>query len=203
MRNKKLRLESKKQEVENSYFSLLTSHFSLLIAGFGGQGILFAGKLLAQSAMLEGRHVTWFPSYGAEIRGGTANCTVIISDDMIGSPVVRQPDSLLIMNEASMKKFEPLLKPQGLLIINTSLIKELPERSDIEIVKIKATDIAEEFGGSQIANMVMLGALIAKTRIINPGTISTALKEIIPEHRKNVIQINERAFKGGLKGIAY
>lgn len=196
MRNKKLRLESKKQEVENS-------HFSLLIAGFGGQGILFAGKLLAQSAMLEGRHVTWFPSYGAEIRGGTANCTVIISDDMIGSPVVRQPDSLLIMNEASMKKFEPLLKPQGLLIINTSLIKNLPERSDIEIIKIKATDIAEEFGSSQIANMVMLGALIAKTRIINPGTISTALKEIIPEHRKNVIQINERAFKGGLKGIAY
>ena len=196
MRNKKLRLESKKQEVENSYFSLL-------IAGFGGQGILFAGKLLAQSAMLEGRHVTWFPSYGAEIRGGTANCTVIISDDMIGSPVVRQPDSLLIMNEASMKKFEPLLKPQGLLIINTSLIKELPERPDIEIIKIKASDIAEEFGNSQIANMVMLGALIAKTRIINPGTISTALKEIIPEHRKNVIQINERAFKGGLKGIAY
>ncbi|MDP3296726.1 MAG: 2-oxoacid:acceptor oxidoreductase family protein [Thermodesulfovibrionia bacterium] len=196
MGNKKLRLESKKQEMENSYFSLL-------IAGFGGQGILFAGKLLAQSAMLEGRHVTWFPSYGAEIRGGTANCTVIISDDMIGSPVVRQPDLLLIMNEASMKKFEPLLKPQGLLIINTSLIKNLPNRSDIEIIKIKATDIAEEFGGSQIANMVMLGALIAKTRILNPGTISTALKEIIPEHRKNVIQINERAFKGGLKGIAY
>src|SRR3989338_6376710 len=196
MRNKKLRLESNKQEVENS-------HFSLLIAGFRSQGILFAGKLLAQSAMLEGRHVTWFPSYGAEIRGGTANCTVIISDDMIVSPVVRQPDSLLIMNEASMKKFEPLLKPQGLLIINTSLIKELPERQDIEIVKIKATDIAEEFGGSQIANMVMLGALIAKTRIINPGTISTALKEIIPEHRKNGIQINERAFNGGLKGIAY
>ncbi len=175
----------------------------LIIAGFGGQGILFAGRLLAQSAMLEGRHVTWFPSYGAEIRGGTANCTVIISDDMIGSPVVRQPDSLLIMNEASMKKFEPLLKPQGLLIINTSLIKELPERSDIEIVKIKATDIAEEFGSSQTANMVMLGALIAKTRIINAGTISTALKEIIPEYRKNVIQINERAFKGGLKGIVY
>src|SRR3989338_5832303 len=117
MRNKKLRLESNKQEVENSYFSLL-------IAGFGGQGILFAGKLLAQSAMLEGRHVTWFPSYGAEVRGGTANCTVIISDEMIGSPVVRNPEILVVMNEASLDKFQPRLKSGGILIFESSLIKK-------------------------------------------------------------------------------
>ncbi len=182
--------------------SLFTSHFSLLIAGFGGQGILFAGKLLAQSAMIEGKHVTWFPSYGAEIRGGTANCTVIISDDMIGSPVVQRPDSLLIMNEASLKKFEPSLKPQGLLIMNASLIKNQPHRTDIEIIMIKATDMAEGLGSGQVANMVMLGALIAKARIIKPYTISTALKEIIPEHRKNIIQLNERAFHGGFQEIA-
>ncbi len=194
-----MRSANKEQELENSHFSLLTSHFSLLIAGFGGQGILFAGKLLAQSAMLEGKHVTWFPSYGAEIRGGTANCTVIISDDMIGSPVVQCPDSLLIMNEASLRKFEPSLKPGGLLIINASLIKSRPQRTDIKTIMIKATDIAEGLGSSQVANMVMLGALIAEAGIIKPDTISTVLKETIPEHRKNIIQLNERAFHGGFK----
>lgn len=171
----------------------------LIIAGFGGQGILFAGKLLAQSAMLEGKHVTSFPSYGAEIRGGTVNCTVIISEDMIGSPAVRSPSSLLIMNEASMERFEPRLKPKGLLIMNTSLIKNPPKRSDIEIIKIKATEIAKELGSGQAANMVMLGALIGRTRIINPQTISNALKEITPGHRKNIIPLNENALKKGLE----
>ena len=169
----------------------------LIIAGFGGQGILFTGKLLAHSAMLEGKHVTWFPSYGAEIRGGTANCTVIISNEMIGSPVVHRPNSLLIMNEASMKRFEPQLKPEGLLIMNSSLIKNSPERLDIEIIKVKATDIAEELGNTQIANMVMLGAFIGKTGVIKPDTISRALLEIIPEHKKTIIPLNENAFKRG------
>lgn len=174
----------------------------LIIAGFGGQGILFTGRLLAHSAMLEGKHVTWFPSYGAEVRGGTANCTVIISDEMIGAPAVRNPNTLLIMNEASLKRFEPQLKPQGLLIMNTSLIKNHPVRSDIEIVMIKATDMAEELGNSQVANMVMLGVLIAKIEIINPDIISRALQEIIPEHKKDIISINERAFKRGFNEIA-
>lgn len=178
------------------------SLFKLIIAGFGGQGILFAGRLIAQAAMLEGKHVTWFPSYGAEIRGGTANCTVIISDEMIGSPVTRRPDSLMIMNQASMKRFEPYLEPNGLLVMNTSLIKSSPVRSDIEIVKIKATDIAKELGSGQIANMIMLGALISRKRIINPDTVSNAMNEIIPEHRKKTIPLNENAFKKGLKSIA-
>lgn len=174
----------------------------LIIAGFGGQGILFAGKLLAQSAMLEGKYVTCFPSYGAEIRGGTANCTVIISDEMIGSPAVHRPNSLLIMNKASMERFEPQLKPHGLLIMNTSLIKNSPNRSDIEIIRINATDTAEELGNSQVGNMVMLGALIGKIGIITPNTISKALWEIIPEHRKDIIPLNERAFKKGFEEIA-
>ncbi len=174
----------------------------LIIAGFGGQGILFTGKLLVHSAMLEGKHVTGFPSYGAEIRGGTANCTVIISDEMIGSPVVRRPNSLLIMNEASMVRFESQLKPHGLLIMNSSLIKNSPNRLDIEVIKVKATDIAEELGNSQVANMVMLGALISKIGIINSNTIFKALWEIIPEHRKNIIPLNESAFKRGLEEIA-
>jgi 2-oxoglutarate ferredoxin oxidoreductase subunit gamma len=169
----------------------------LIIAGFGGQGILFIGKLFAHSAMLEGKHVTWFPSYGAEIRGGTANCTVIISNEMIGSPVIHRTNSLLIMNEASMKRFEPQLKPQGLLIMNSSLIKNSPNRLDIETIKVKATDIAEELGNTQVANMVMLGALVGKTKIIDPNTISRALREIIPEHKRDIIPLNERAFKKG------
>lgn len=174
----------------------------LIIAGFGGQGILFAGKLLAHSAMLEGKHVTWFPSYGAEIRGGTANCTVIISDEMIGSPVVSRPNALLIMNEASMERFEPRLKPRGLLIMNTSLIKNPPKRSDIEIIGIKATDIAKELSNSQAANMVMLGALIVKTGILSRKTIFNSLQEIMPEHRKKAIPLNEKAFKKGTEELA-
>ncbi|MEF9426222.1 MAG: 2-oxoacid:acceptor oxidoreductase family protein [Candidatus Mariimomonas ferrooxydans] len=180
----------------------MKNDLQLIIAGFGGQGILFAGKLLTHSAMLEGRHVTGFPSYGAEIRGGTANCTVIISDEMIGSPIVRSPNSLLTMNQASMERFESQLKPHGILIMNTSLIKNPASRADIETIRINATDIAEELGNGNVANMVMLGALIGRTGIINPETVSSAMKEIIPGHRKNIIPLNERAFKKGIKEIA-
>jgi 2-oxoglutarate ferredoxin oxidoreductase subunit gamma len=171
----------------------------LIIAGFGGQGILFAGKLLAQSAMLENKQVTWFPSYGAEIRGGTANCTVIISDEMIGSPAVHSPDSLLVMNEASMGKFKSRLSPGGLLLVNASLIEYPDNRSDVETIKIKATDIAKELGSSQVANIVMLGALIGKTRIVKPDTVLAVIKQIIPAHKKNKIPLNNNAFRKGLE----
>lgn len=173
----------------------------LIIAGFGGQGILFTGKLLAHSAMLEGRDVTWFPSYGAEIRGGTANCTVIISDEMVGSPVVKNPDALLIMNDASLQRFVPRLKPDGILIMNASLIKSSPERSDIEIIRIKATDAAEELGNPQAANMVLLGALIGRTGIINFDTACSTLREIISERKKDTVQINESALRRGLQEL--
>jgi len=174
----------------------------LIIAGFGGQGVLFAGKLLAHAAMLEGKEVTWFPSYGAEIRGGTANCTVIISSEMIGSPVVNNPDTLLIMNNASMERFAPRLKEGGFLIMNSSLIKNPPQRKDIGIIQINATDIAEELGSSQVANMVMIGALIGRTGIISLDTAIGALREIIPEHKREIILINETALRRGLKEIA-
>lgn len=181
----------------------MKNDLQLIIAGFGGQGILFAGKLLTHSAMLEGRHVTGFPSYGAEIRGGIVNCTVIISDEMIGSPIIHSPNSLLVMNQASRERFESQLKPRGLFIMNTSLIKDPANRTDIEIIGINATDIAEELGNSNVANMVMLGALIGRTGIINPETIFSAMKEVIPKHRKNIIQLNETAFKKGLAHITH
>lgn len=187
--------------MNSKHLTVSGDSLQLIIAGFGGQGVLFTGKLLTHSAMLEGKEVTWFPSYGAEIRGGTANCTVIISDEMIGSPVVKNPNALLIMNEASMERFVPRLKPNGLLIMNTSFVKNSPKRSDIETIPIKATDVAEELGNGRVANMVLLGALIGKTGIISLDTVFNALREIIPERRKDTILINETALKRGLKEV--
>ncbi|MBI5026376.1 MAG: 2-oxoacid:acceptor oxidoreductase family protein [Nitrospirae bacterium] len=173
----------------------------LIIAGFGGQGILFIGRLLAHAAMLTGKEVTWFPSYGAEIRGGTANCTVIISDEMVASPVIQKPDALIIMNKASLEKFENRLKTGGLLIMNQSLIKTAPQRSDIEVIAVKANDIAEEIGDSRVANVVMLGVLIGKTGIPDVDITLRALREIIPEQKQSMLTVNENALKRGIKEV--
>lgn len=169
----------------------------VMIAGFGGQGVLVAGKLLAYAGMLEGRRVTWFPSYGAEIRGGTANCTVIISSDEIGSPVVQRPSSMLIFNEASFKKFEPRIKPGGCLYLNTSLVQAVSARTDINRVDVRANTVAEELGDNRIANMVMLGALLCKTGMVALDSVLTALKAVLPSRRHNLIPLNETALKRG------
>ncbi len=139
----------------------------IIIAGSGGQGILYLGKALAFAAMLDGREVTWFPSYGAEMRGGTANCTVIISDTMIGSPVVSTPDILVAMNQASLEKFRPRLGRRGLLFLDSSLIPEPGPTEGARCVAVPATEIARRSGNTRSANMVMLGALIAKTGILS------------------------------------
>jgi 2-oxoglutarate ferredoxin oxidoreductase subunit gamma len=169
----------------------------VMIAGFGGQGVLVAGKLLACAAMLEGRHVTWFPSYGAEIRGGTANCTVIISGDEIGSPVVQNPSAMLVLNEASFKKFEPRVRENGLLFLNTSLVKTPPSRTDISRIDILANDIAQEVGDIRIANMVMLGAFLKMNAIVTFESVLAALKTVLPSHRQSLIPLNEHALKRG------
>src|SRR5512143_2723129 len=147
----------------------------VIIAGFGGQGVLMAGKLLASAGMLEGRHVTWFPSYGAEIRGGTANCTVIIASEEIGSPVVRTPSAMLILNEASYKKFEDRIKQNGLLFLNTSLVHAAPTRTDICRIDVRANDIAEQLGDIRVANMVMLGAFLKKSGVVKLESVLNAL----------------------------
>ena len=169
----------------------------VMIAGFGGQGVLLVGKLLAHAGMVEGKRVTWFPSYGAEIRGGTANCTVIIADEEIGSPVVRQPSAMLILNEASFVKFEKRIRPRGLLFLNTSLVQDLSNRSDIDRIDIRANDIAIELGDIRIANMVMLGAFLKKTGVVALGSVLAALKEVLPPRRHSLIHLNERALKCG------
>jgi len=169
----------------------------VMIAGFGGQGVLLAGKLLAYAGMIEGKHVTWFPSYGAEIRGGTANCTVIISSDEIGSPVVQSPSAMLIFNEASFKKFEKRIKPGGQLFLNTSLVQEPSTRTDITRIEVKANDIAEDLGDSRIANMVMLGAFLKITGVVALESVLTALQKALPVRRHALIPLNEKALKRG------
>jgi 2-oxoglutarate ferredoxin oxidoreductase subunit gamma len=172
----------------------------VMIAGFGGQGVLLAGKLLAYAGMLEGKHVTWFPSYGAEVRGGTANCTVIISSDEIGSPVVQNPSAMLILNEASFKKFEKRIKRAGNLILNVSLVQERPTRTDITRIEIKANQLAEDLGDIRIANMVMLGAYLKKTNVVALESVLTALKQVLPARRHSLIPLNERALRCGAEG---
>lgn len=169
----------------------------VMIAGFGGQGVLLAGKLLAHAGMLEGKQVTWFPSYGAEIRGGTANCTVIISDREIGSPVVQSPSAMLILNEASFVKFEGRIKPQGRLFLNTSLVQCPSTRTDITRVEVKANDIAGQLGDIRIANMVMLGAFLQLTPVVTLESVLEALKAVLPARRHSLLPLNERALKCG------
>ncbi|MFA5074059.1 MAG: 2-oxoacid:acceptor oxidoreductase family protein [Nitrospirota bacterium] len=171
----------------------------VMIAGFGGQGVLLTGKLLAYAGMIEGRHVTWFPSYGAEIRGGTANCTVIISQDEIGSPVMQHPGSLLIFNSASFQKFENKVRPGGQLFVNTSLVQDQPTRSDVTYVNVKANDIANELGDIRTANMVMLGAFLAQTNVVSLDSIRTALEKTLPERRRSLIPININALQRGME----
>ena len=151
--------------------------------------------------MLENKEVTWFPSYGAEVRGGTANCTVIISDELIGSPVVTNPDILIVMNDASLKKFQPRLKQNGLLIIDSSLIKDSALRSDVEVVDIPATEMSGKIGNTKSANMVLLGAAIARTGLLRDASVFKALKSSIPERRKNTIGVNKKAIIEGMRFI--
>ena len=133
---------------------------TVILSGFGGQGILFAGQLLCYAGMAAGWEVTWIPSYGPEMRGGTANCTVVISDEPIGSPLIRNPKVAVVMSPEAMLKYEPLVQPEGMLVVNTSLVKDAPSRRDLCVIEVPASDLATELGNVKMANVVMLGALL-------------------------------------------
>lgn len=169
----------------------------IIIAGFGGQGILFAGKMLAYAGMEQGKNVTWLPSYGPEMRGGTANVTVIISDEEIGAPVVRQPQVAIVFNTPSMEKYEPLVKPGGALIYNSSLVDSTHQRADISYYPVPANDLARDVGNPTTANMVALGALIAASQIVPLSAVSQALKRHLPPSKKMLLQENEEALQRG------
>jgi 2-oxoglutarate ferredoxin oxidoreductase subunit gamma len=173
----------------------------IIIAGFGGQGVLFCGQLLAYAGMDEGKEITWIPSYGPEMRGGTANCTVVISDEEIGSPFVHMPQAVIAMNRPSLDKYEPLVKPGGVLVINTSMTDRKATRTDIKVIEISANDEAEKLGDQRMANMILLGALLANLPVLPQESIKKALKGHLPERHQKLLSKNFDALQEGAKYI--
>ena len=170
---------------------------STIIAGFGGQGILFAGKVLAEAALVEGREVLWIPSYGPEMRGGTAHCTVIVSDEEIGSPIVRHPAAAIVLNIPSLERYEPLVKTGGVLVVNASLVDRAPQRRDVRSLMIPATETAEALGEKRMANMVLLGAFLQAEPIFTLEAVGKALGNHIAEHRRKTVPANLEALRRG------
>jgi len=166
-------------------------------AGFGGQGVVLMGKLLAHAGMVEDKHTTFFPQYGAAMRGGTANCSVVVSDDEIASPMVEAPDVVLIMNGPSLDRFEPTVKPGGWIFYNTSLIDRPVGRDDVEVVKVPANDVAEGVGSARSANMVMLGAFAKKLGVIDVETMIASLDVLLHGKGDKIMQINREAMRRG------
>jgi 2-oxoglutarate ferredoxin oxidoreductase subunit gamma len=169
----------------------------IIISGFGGQGVMLIGRLLAYAGMIEGKKVAWMPSYGPEMRGGTANCTVLISTKEIGSPIVSHPKILIAMNQPSLDKFESNVNENGLIILNDSLIKREVKRNDVDIIKIPADDIADKLGNSRAANMVVLGAYVKKSRVVKLETIFKALEKALTGRNKKLLELNKEALKQG------
>lgn len=169
----------------------------LIIAGFGGQGVMSMGQLLTYAGMIEDKNVAYIPSYGPEMRGGTANCSVTVSDKEISSPIITEPSSVIIMNEPSLSKFENALQPGGLLIINSSLVNSKPSRNDVKCLEIPANDYAEKLGNSKVANIVILGAYIAITKVVTIDSVVESLKKVLPERRHKLIPLNRQALELG------
>lgn len=169
----------------------------IIIAGFGGQGVLSMGRLIAYAGMIEGKEVSWMPSYGPEMRGGTANCIVIVSDTRISSPIITRFDTAILLNQPSVDKFEKAVKPGGLLIYEQSTVIHPPARTDIEIIGISAIEEADKLQAKQIANMIMAGAFLEKRPILKIETLIEALKKALPPRRYNLIPLNEQALNRG------
>jgi 2-oxoglutarate ferredoxin oxidoreductase subunit gamma len=169
----------------------------IVIAGFGGQGVLFAGQLLAYAAMESGKETTWIPSYGPEMRGGTANCTVIIADEEIGAPMTRNPMAVIAMNRPSLDKYEPLVKPGGVLIVNSSIVDRAVERADIHVVMLPGNEIAEKIGDKRMTNMVMLGGLLGALPVLPLEVVEHALEGHTPERHKKLLPYNIEALREG------
>jgi 2-oxoglutarate ferredoxin oxidoreductase subunit gamma len=170
----------------------------IIIAGAGGQGIMVLGRVLAEAAMREDKYVTWLPAYGAEVRGGTAHCMVIISDQEIGSPYIDQPDTLMIMNALSLEKFKNRIKNKGLLIINSSLAKEYKGKN-AQTKKYPFTDIAVKLGNIRVANMVALGCFLTQKKIVEAKSVVRVIQDMAPADKKGLIEINKRALAEGMK----
>lgn len=163
---------------------------AIIVAGFGGQGVLFAGQLLALAGMESGQHVTWIPSYGPEMRGGTAHCTVIISDEPIGAPIVARPDIAIVLNQPSFEKYEPLVKSSGLLLVNSSLIDNKSKRTDLTEVRIPANELASQYGTSKMLNMAAIGGMLAFRPLVSMDAITHALAGYLGEKKAHLVDEN-------------
>jgi 2-oxoglutarate ferredoxin oxidoreductase subunit gamma len=168
-----------------------------IFAGFGGQGVLSMGLNLSQAAMIEGKHVTYLPSYGAEMRGGTANCTVAISDEEIASPVASSPQFVVVMNQPSLVRFQNQVDSSGVIFINTSLIDAVVLRDDVEVINVAANLIAEELGSTRSANMVMLGAFIKKSKLVKFDTIVDVVHSLLEGKGEKLFAANKKALETG------
>ncbi len=169
----------------------------VIISGFGGQGSLFAGQLLAYAAMDQGLHVTWIPSYGPEMRGGKARCTVVVSDEEIGAPLVRRPSAAIVLNIPSMEAFEPAVKPGGVLVVNSSMVPDQSEREDLTAIYVPASDLATEMGNIRMANVLCLGALVEATSVVTLDAVAQALDNHLPERHRDLLELNKDALQNG------
>lgn len=172
-------------------------NMQILIAGFGGQGVLFAGKFLATKGLIEGKNVSWLPSYGPEMRGGTANCSVIISDDPVGSPIVSEPNCLIAMNLPSLRRYENSVVPGGTILVDSTLIEEKVERKDVSVFYVPATKMAKDEGFATLANMILCGKLIKESADMEFENTAEALKKVIPPRKANLLDVNLNALKVG------
>ena len=168
-----------------------------VFAGFGGQGVLMMGYSIAHAAMNEGLHVTYLPSYGAEVRGGTANCTVAVSDEEIASPVASQPDFIVAMNGPSLMAFQTRITPGGTCFLNSSIVEGRPNRADVTLFEIPAAGIASELGSPRVQNVVMMGAYVKATRLVSADTYLRSLESILGARKKAAMEVNRKAFSAG------
>lgn len=177
-------------------------HYEILIGGFGGQGILFLGRVLATAGMIEGYKVSWFPSYGPEMRGGTANCTVIISEEEIGATIADHPHICIVMNVPSFLRFASIVRKEGLLVVNSSLVSGYPPPQELEILEVPANELAgKEVGFPEATNMVILGALLARQPVVSEKSVENALKSILKGKKDSLFQWNIKALKVGRRFV--
>ena len=170
---------------------------STIFAGFGGQGILFAGKVLAEAALIEGREVLWIPSYGPEMRGGTASCTVIVADRLIGSPIVDRADHAVVLNPPSMARYSQLVAEGGVLVVNRTLIEAEPGRDDLDVVEVPCTALARQAGDDKLVSVVALGALLGRRRFVEPGSVHRALEILLGTRKAQLVAMDRAAFDAG------
>jgi len=173
----------------------------LIAAGFGGQGVLSLGMTLAYAGMIEEKEISWMPSYGPEMRGGTANCIVIVSDSRVSSPIVSTFDSVIALNQPSMEKFERAVRPGGLLLYDSTSIIRPPTRTDIQVVALRASDEALKLKNTKTMNMIVLGAFIERTHVVDIESVLKALKKVLPERYHHLLPLNEQALRRGMEMV--